>query len=247
MKPDYLQNIHIGTSGWFYNHWIHVLYPPDIPREQWLSVYSQKFDCVEINATFYRLPFENMVKGWYRKAPSNFIFVVKASRQITHLRKLVNIEQPLERFVQRVSLLNEKLGPLLYQLPPSIKKDLTLLENFLKKLPEDYLHAIEFRHASWEEDETFALLSRYNVAHCVVSRKRYPFVDVPTSSIVYFRLHGPEAMFSSSYDDAFLEEVATRLRKHAASGKTVYAFFNNDVEGHAVRNALTLKKFVEQI
>lgn len=237
-------NIYIGTSGWYYDHWENVLYPPGTPKPERFLIYQQKFNTVEINATFYRIPFPNVVKGWYRKSSADFKFVAKANRQITHRNKLVDTEPFLERFLASISELKEKLANILFQLPPSLTFDPQLLENFLKILPQNYKYSFEFRHASWEQDETYRLLRNYDVSYCIVSRKNYPFNEIVTSDIVYYRLHGPEAMCASSYSDEWLFKLAQKISSYE---KTVFVFFNNDVGGHAVRNAELLKKYVQQI
>jgi uncharacterized protein YecE (DUF72 family) len=238
------KNIYIGTSGWYYDHWENVLYPPGTPKSDRFLIYQQKLKAVEINATFYRLPFPNVVKGWYRKSSDEFKFVAKANRQITHQKKLVETAPFMEKFIASITELKEKLANILFQLPPSLKFDSQLLENFLIALPKDYKYSFEFRHASWERQETYDLLQHYDISYCTVSRKNYPFNEVVTSDIVYYRLHGPEAICASSYSDNWLYQLA---RKITRLNHTVFVFFNNDIGGHAVRNAVLLKRFVEQI
>jgi len=240
-----MSHIYIGTSGWYYDHWEEVLYPPGTPKSERFLIYQQKFNTVEINATFYRIPFPNVVKGWYRKASADFKFVAKANRQITHRKKLVDATPALEKFLNSIAELQEKLANILFQLPPSLKFDEQLLENFLMTLPKDYRYSFEFRHTSWEREETYQLLREYNISYCTISRKSYPFNEIVTSDIVYYRLHGPEAMFASSYSDEWLFELAQKIVSH--KNKTIFAFFNNDVGGHAVRNAERLKEYVRQI
>ncbi len=239
-----MSNIYIGTSGWYYDHWENVLYPPGTPKTERFIIYQKKFNTVEINATFYRIPFPNVVKGWYRKSSAEFKFVAKANRQITHRNKLVDTEPFVEKFFAAIAQLKEKLRIILFQLPPSLKFDGILLENFLITLPQHYKYAFEFRHASWERDQTYQLLRKYGINYCIMSRKKYPFNEIITSDIVYYRLHGPDTVCASSYSDEWLFNLAEKI---TAYDKTVFVFFNNDIGGHAVRNAELLKQYVEQI
>jgi len=239
-----MKNIYIGTSGWYYDHWENVLYPPNTPKSDRFLIYQKQFNAVEINATFYRIPFQNVVKGWYRKSPPDFKFVAKANRQITHKNKLVETDQYIEKFISAISKLEDKLANILFQLPPSLRYDLNLLENFLATLSQSYRYSFEFRNASWERDETYDLLQQYKMTYCIVNRKNYPFNEVITSDTVYYRLHGPEAICASPYSDQWLFELAQKI---TPLDKTVFVFFNNDIGGHAVRNAERLKEFVEKL
>lgn len=237
-------NIYIGTSGWYYDHWENILYPPGTAKSDRFIIYQKKFNTVEINATFYRIPFPNVIRGWYKKAQPNFKFVVKANRQITHKNKLVNTTQFMGKFISAISKLEDKLANILFQLPPSLKYDLELLNDFLVSLPEGYHYSFEFRNSSWEREETYELLRKYQISYCIVSRKNYPFNEVITSNIVYYRLHGPEAVCASPYSDEWLFQLAQKI---TALSQTVFVFFNNDIGGHAVKNAERLKDYVKQI
>lgn len=261
--------VYIGTSGWYYPHWTGVLYPPKLPKGRWFEVYAQRFNTVEINATYYRLPSVRMVEGWYRKAPEGFVYVVKASQNITHRRRLRNCGPALRVFLERIAPLRDKLANILFQLPPSLRQDLALLEDFLGLLAEEDLEGIppafrprrrgkrreklrlpvsfEFRHPSWECEETFEVLRRWGATHVVVSRVDYPFVDVHTAPLAYYRCHGPGQMYSSSYPDRWLARLARRLFELSRQGTISFTFFNNDVAGHAVRNAETLKRCLKRL
>lgn len=239
--------VYVGTSGWYYDHWEGVLYPPGLSKAKRLGVYAERYNAVEINATYYRLPSASMVEGWHGKAPPGFVYVAKASREITHKRKLRNAAEPLTRFLDVVSGLEEKLANVLFQLPPSLHKNLALLEDFLVLLPPGGRFSFEFRHPSWECDETFDVLKRAGATHVVVGRKGYPFAEVHTAPVAYYRLHGPEALCASSYSDEWLGELARTLAALARGGTTSFAFFNNDVGGHAVRNADTLNRHLAQL
>jgi len=236
--------IYVGTSGWYYDHWEGLLYPKGLPKARRFEVYAKRYRAVEVNATYYRYPSEAMVQGWYRKAPPGFLYVVKVHRDITHRRKLRDVREPLARFLDSVQGLREKLAGYLVQLPPSLKQDLALLEEFLQSLPEPQRFAFEFRHASWENEETLALLDGMGAGHVVVSRKGYPFFVAHCGSMVYYRLHGPERLYASSYDDEWLRALAEKLVGLAQGNRPSFVFFNNDVGGHAVRNADRLNQFV---
>jgi len=234
--------VYVGTSGWYYDHWQGVLYPAGLPKARRFGVYARRYNAVEINATYYRLPSAKTVQGWLRKAPPGFAYVAKASKEITHRRRLRGAAEPLSLFLDRVSGLEEKLAAILFQLPPSLHKDTALLEEFLGLLGPGRCCAFEFRHPSWECDETFEVLDEAGAAHVVVSRRNYPFIEVHTGPVAYYRLHGPEKLCASPYDDAWLGQLAARLCELARAGVRSFTFFNNDVGGHAVRNADTLNR-----
>ena len=234
----------IGTSGWYYQHWYGPFYPRGLSKEKLLPYFARSFDTVELNNTFYHLPKETTVKGWYEKAPCDFVFAVKASRFITHIKRLANLGESLKTFLKRVHLLKEKLGPLLYQLPPSMKKDKRRLTNFLKKLPKKAKNVIEFRHPSWLDEEIFALLKKFNTAHCIVSMPGFPTVVRPCADFAYIRMHGASALYRSNYSKTQLKQCAGWIKKFLRDGLDTYVYFNNDASGFAVKNALTLKKMV---
>jgi uncharacterized protein YecE (DUF72 family) len=238
--------IHVGTSGWYYNHWVDVLYPPGLAKAKRFGVYAQEFNSVEINATYYRLPSQSMISGWYRKAPEDFVYAAKAYKNITHTHKLKNAEVALEKFLSAIGPLDEKLGTILFQLPPSLKRDDARLQDFLVLLPPSPPSCFEFRHESWECDETYETLAQAGAGHVVVSRQGYPFVEKHTGRVAYYRLHGPGEVCASSYSDAWLEKLAGNMVDLSHRGTTVFAFFNNDIGGHAVRNARSLKGHVAQ-
>jgi uncharacterized protein YecE (DUF72 family) len=236
--------VFIGTSGWYYDHWENILYPPGLAKAQRFEIYARDFNSVEINATFYRLPSNSMVAGWYAKAPEGFMYVAKAHKVITHNYKLKNSDEALGRFLDTIIPLKEKLGAILFQLPPSLKRDISLLQDFLRILPPLPKSCFEFRHASWECDETYDALEQSGVGHVVVSKKDYPFVEKHTAGIAYYRLHGPEQMCASSYSDAWLAGLGDRLAHLSRRGTPSFTFFNNDIGGHAVYNARSLKDFL---
>jgi len=239
--------IYIGTSGWYYDHWEGVLYPPKLPKAKRLGIYLRRYNCVELNITYYRVPPRATFEGWHRKAPPGFLYVAKAHREITHDRKLRDCAEPLKRFLEALVPLREKLSCVLFQLPPSLHRDLALLGDFLAILPSEGRYAVEFRHPSWECDEVFEVLRRAGVAHVVVSRVRYPFVETHTAPFAYYRLHGPDKLCGSPYAERWLAALAERLAALAERGATSFTFFNNDIAGHAVRNADTLNEHLTRL
>jgi uncharacterized protein YecE (DUF72 family) len=242
-----MATVYVGTSGWYYDHWEGVLYPPRLPKGKRLDLYLQRYNSVELNVTYYRVPGPATFEGWYRKAPPGFVYVAKAHREITHDRKLRDCAEPVARLHEAVAPLGEKLGCILFQVPPSLHKNLPLLEEFLAILPPGRRYAIEFRHPSWECDEVFGVLRKAGVAHVVVSRVRYPFAEAHTAPFAYYRLHGPDKLCGSPYAEPWLAELAGKLARLAAQGAPSFTFFNNDIAGHAVRNADTLNRLLTRL
>ncbi len=240
---------YIGTSGWSYRHWVGPFYPNDLKPPQFLEYYMRYFPTVEINSTFYHLPKPATVENWFKRSPAHFRFCPKLSRWITHQKKLVGVEEALERFFELIQVLKPKLGPVLIQLPPSLKFDSSLLENFLNLLRRhysDYQFAIEPRHSSWDAPECRQILSDFQVALvCAHSGKRFPYFNYQTAPFVYYRFHGPDRLYASDYPPEMLREFADRMCQQARAGATVWAFFNNDYQGFAVRNARQLMEWLE--
>ncbi len=234
----------IGTSGWYYPHWYGPFYPPTLTKDRLLAYFARHFTTVELNNTFYHLPKESTVNSWYQKTPDGFVFAVKASRFITHIKRLANLGDSLKVFLKRAYLLKEKLGPILYQLPPSMKKDLKRLNDFLKRLPQKTKNVVELRHPSWLDEETFSALNKFNTAHCIVSMPGLPTVLRATADFTYIRMHGGSSLYRSNYSRAELKQCAGWIKKFLKQGLDVYVYFNNDASGFAVKNALALKKLV---
>lgn len=226
--PPDTEMYQIGTSGWQYGGWRGRYYPADLPSARWLEYYAASFATVEINSTFYHLPREKAVAGWRERAPANFTFALKASRQITHYRRLKGTDEPLRTFLSRARLLGPKLGPILYQLPPGLHRDDALLADFLASLPPDLPHAVEFRHASWFDDTVFDLLAKDGVAFCVISLVRFSCPVVATAPFLYLRFHGSGGKYWGSYSDGDLDRWAQQIVALAGGQKAVYAYFNND-------------------
>lgn len=240
--------IFVGTSGWIYKEWAGVFYPKKLAKTGELAHYAKTFNTVEINATFYRLPQENMVKGWHERSPADFLFAVKGSRFITHIKRLKADRASIKKFFDRAKLLKEKCGPILWQLPPNFKLDPERLESFLKKLPKRYRHAVEFRHPSWyETDAAFNILRRHNSAHVSVSSLRMPMNLTVTTDFVYVRFHGLEGGPRHDYTTEELQPWASHCRKQVAQKNPIYAYFNNDLNTRAPWNAETFRELVKSI
>ncbi len=201
---------------------------------------------MEVNSSFYRLPFPNVVKGWAKKVPSDFKFTLKMWRRITHFKKLRDIKGDIERFMERVSPLKDNLEAILYQLSPSLKCNLNLLESFFQQLPQDLDQAVEFRNKSWLIPETFLLLKKYGIAYCIVSMPDFPELVEITSSVSYIRFHGKEILYGSSYSEEELLKWTKIIKDFSHQQvKRVYIYFNNDYNAYAVFNALRLQEILK--
>jgi uncharacterized protein YecE (DUF72 family) len=233
-------SVRVGCSGWQYAHWRGDFYPADVPQSQWLEYYAACFDTVEINNTFYRLPESPTFAAWRRRAPRGFVYAVKASRFLTHMKKLKDPEEPLRRFFTRARQLQRTFGPVLYQLPPRWPLNVERLEAFLRRLPRGRPQAIEFREPSWYADAVFALLERYGVALCLHDMHGSASGMLAVGPFVYVRFHGVQK-YSGSYADGVLDRWAAWLAERARAGLPVYAYFNNDTGGHAPRDAVRLR------
>jgi len=233
---------HVGTSGWMYDHWRGRYYPADLPKTKWLDFYAHTFDTVELNNSFYRVPSEKAFTRWLDSTPAGFVYAVKVNRFITHLKKLKGVEEPLAEFLKRARLLGPKLGPLLYQLPPSLHRDDGRLEAFLNQLPGDLSHAFEFRHKSWLDEGVFELLRRYKAGFCVFDMPDLTTPVVATADFAYIRFHGRECLYAGCYSDDELSAWARKIAVLSRGLKAAYVYFNNDAESFAVRNAVTLRR-----
>jgi uncharacterized protein YecE (DUF72 family) len=238
--------IFIGTSGYNYNHWKGTLYPETVSASKMLSIYAAVFPTVEINYTFYHVPQEKTLQNWRSRVKPDFLFVLKASKQITHNKKLAEVEDDLGVFCQRARILGDQLGCILFQLPPSLHKDLGRLRSFLTLLPEDLRHAVEFRHDSWCDDSVFRLLEKHGVAYCIVSAPQLKTYFRATADFAYLRFHGSTQWYSYNYSEAELADWAQQIRAFSQDGRDVYAFFNNDYRAYAPQNALKLIRLIER-
>jgi uncharacterized protein YecE (DUF72 family) len=235
---------YIGTSGWHYEHWKDIFYH-DLKTAKWLDYYSEHFETVELNNSFYHLPAEKAFKHWHDSVPKNFVFSVKASRYITHIKRLKDSQEAMKKFLSRAYFLEEKLGVLLYQLPPQMKINTERLEEFLSYLPPTVKHVFEFRNESWLVDSTFDLLRKYHAGFCIFDLPGYTSPLVATSNFSYIRFHGSQGLYSSSYSDTELKKWAKDIRKLNTELESVFIYFNNDAEGYAIDNAKTLRKILE--
>ncbi len=236
-------SVRIGTSGWVYNHWRDVFYPHGLPAARWFAHYAAAIDTVEINNSFYRLPSAETFDAWRAQAPPGFVYAVKASRYITHMKKLKDPEVPLASFFERADRLGPALGPVLYQLPPRWHANLPRFESFLAALPPDHIHVVEFRDPSWLIEDVFRLMERYGVAHCLHDMAPLKVPQRVTAAVVYIRFHG-DAAHGGDYPREALSAWAARIAAWRDEGLGVYAYFNNDPHGYAVANARTLRELL---
>jgi uncharacterized protein YecE (DUF72 family) len=228
----------IGCSGWQYKHWRGDFYRADLPLARWFDHYASVFDTVEINNSFYRLPEASTFAKWAEQAPARFLFAVKASRFLTHMKKLKDPEEPIERLFSRVSELRGKLGAVLYQLPGQMPKNLDRLAAFLEVLPPRVKHAIEFRNTDWYDQDVMQLLRRHNVALCLHDMTGSVAPRLLTARFTYVRFHGATRRYGGTYPQEVLEDWADWL---SANGHPAFVYFNNDIGGHAPRDARRLK------
>lgn len=243
-----MSRIHIGTSGWHYKHWHGPFYPEVMRAERLLPFYARHFHTVEVNNSFYKLPSEETFATWRDTSPEGFLFAVKASRFITHMKKLkVEPGQGLFPLLERVDVLGPKLGPILFQLPPLWRFNAERLSTFLESLPLGHRYTFEFRDHSWLNEEAYALLRAHGAAYCLYDIAGFMSPSVVTADFVYVRLHGPipGAAYHGSYSMEALSRWADDCLAWAAEGRDVYVYFDNDIGGHAVHDALRLQGMVE--
>ncbi|MGV0746346.1 DUF72 domain-containing protein [Mycolicibacterium sp. XJ870] len=238
--------IRIGTSGWSYDHWNGVLYPTGTPASARLARYTEEFGTVELNASFYRWPRDTTFAGWKQRLPDGFTMSVKAHRGLTHYRRLGSPEPWIERFDRCWTALGDRSEALLVQLHPGVARDDDLLTDFLSQMPDRIRVAMELRHPSWNDPAVYTLLRRHGAAYVVMSGPGLLCEPVATSDLVYARLHGPEdhAMYAASYPDDQLQWWADRIAHWEGEGHRVVVYFNNDLGGHAIHNARTLKRLL---
>lgn len=236
--------IRVGTSGWSYPHWRGPFYPGELPADSWLPFYARRFATVEINNTFYRLPEPSTFRKWRDAVPPGFLFSVKASGFITHRKKLKDPGATLPPFLERIRLLGERLGPVLFQLPPRWRCDPGRLETFLSALPRSLRCAFEFRDPSWCVPEVYGLLSRRGAAFCIFDLGGSLSPTEVTAEFAYVRLHGPGGPYAGCYGRRALEGWAETLAGWADRGLDAYCYFDNDQAGHAARNAAELRRML---
>ncbi len=237
--------VRIGTSGWRYSHWWGPFYPSDVAHEDSLAYYAERLPTVEVNRTFYSLPSPEAAKQWLPPVPDGFRFAIKASRYITHMKKLKDPVEPLENLFEVVRALGERAGPVLFQLPPRWRCNPERLASFLEALPTSHRAAFELRDPSWFDDRVLDLLREHHVAFCIWDLEGQQSPKEVTTDMVYVRLHGPgEQAYTGCYDRQTLAGWAGAFDAWARSGNDVWCFFDNDDSGHAARNALELTQMI---
>ncbi len=245
-----MSQVFIGTSGFSYPHWRPTFYPENLPQSKWFSFYCRYFNTVEINNSFYRLPKNKVFENWKKTAGNNFVFSVKGSRFITHIKKLKNCEQAVENFFEAANSLNSKKRSthpqnlVLWQLPPQFKNNYPRLKKFLRILPKNWRHAFEFRSPTWLNPRTLGLLKNYGMAIVFQDQPGWPQTQKVIADFVYLRFHGSASLYSSNYSRPKLSSLAKKIKFWLGEKLGVYAYFNNDAHGYAVNNAKTLKKLI---
>jgi uncharacterized protein YecE (DUF72 family) len=239
-----IERLHIGTSGWSYKHWKGTFYPPKLKAVDWFDWYAQQFASTEINTSFYHLPKLQTVEAWAQKAPPHFTYCPKMSRYITHMKKLQQVEEPLQRFFEIFSPLYSLMGPVLIQLPPMLHFKQELATRFFDLLVTRYpdqSFVLEVRHESWLQDSVAQLLQQYGIGF-VISQSAgfFPYAEWVTSTNVYLRFHGPEALYASPYSEDMLHAYALKCKQWLREGRQVWAYFNNDIHGYAYEDARRL-------
>jgi uncharacterized protein YecE (DUF72 family) len=243
MQPE---RAFIGTSGWHYPHWESIFYPADLKKKDQLEYYTSKFKTVELNNSFYRQPKKANFEAWRDSIPDDFIFAVKANRYFTHLKKLKVTAADVNNFFDACTALGEKLGPILFQLPPKWKLNIERLDSFLKTLPQGFQYTFEFRESSWYTPAVYDLLEQHNCAFCIYHLAGHQSPILTTANFVYVRLHGPGDKYQGKYDQKQLTEWAKLAKKWLAERKQVYFYFDNDQDAYAAMNALDLQEMINE-
>lgn len=236
--------IRIGTSGWSYGHWKGPFFPAGIRDDDMLEAYSERLRSVEINRSFYSLPEESTLESWRDATPRDFLFAAKASRYITHMKKLNDPEESTRRLFERVRMLGPKLGPILFQLPPGWHCDAGRLDDFLAAIGTEFRYAVELRERSWLNDEVYEILARHDAAFCIYELDGFASPKEVTADFVYVRLHGPDGPYRGDYGRADLAGWAGALSTWSRQGRDIYCYFDNDEAGHAPNNALALQEML---
>ena len=239
------QQIHIGTSGWHYDHWKGAFYPDELPRTDYLEYYADQLHTLEINNSFYQMPQEKTLIQWRNLVPSDFIFSLKASRYITHIKKLKDGKQIIPPFLKKVEILGSRLGPILFQLPSQWRYNPDRLNSFLTALPADFRYAFEFRDSSWFNRNTYDTLASHGASFCIYQVASRSTPQEVTADFVYLHLHGPKGANQGKYDPAVLSEWADRIIAWAGEGKEVFCYFDNDEAGYAAQDAVQLQQLIQ--
>ena len=235
---------YIGTSGWSYLHWKNNFYPEGLKSIDWLAYYSNEFPTVEINTTFYHTPREATIEKWHSTAPKDFLFAIKASRYITHLKRLKDCKESLQFFYKSIAAFKNKTGPILFQLPPSFKINIERLKGFIALLNDEYHYTFEFRHPSWFVDEVYALFSTHKIALCITDLGGHLSPEKITSDFTYLRLHGPKKAYQGSYGSIGLKSWKKKIETWNQTQLSVFCYFDNDEKGYAIQDAKTLKNII---
>lgn len=241
------KKLYIGTSGWGFKSWIGEFYPQKIAQHNMLKHYAKSFQTVELNNSFYRLPEKQSILNWKESTPDNFLFSCKASRYITHMKKLREPEQGIRHLFKSLEFFGKKLGPILFQFPPNWHLDLERLQNFIKALPENHRYTMEFREKSWLCQRVYDLLDQYKIALCFYDYRGYQSPEVATGDFIYVRLHGPEQQaYQGSYDGRTLAGYAQKFLRWLDEGKVVFCYFDNDRKACAPHDAKRLQESIER-
>jgi uncharacterized protein YecE (DUF72 family) len=245
-----LTNIYIGTSGWSYKKWIDIFYPKSLKPIAYLQYYAQYFDTTEINTTFYHTPRVSSAENWAKQVPAGFTFCCKMNRYITQLKRLKEPEEPLQRFFTAIEPLKSVSGPILIQLPPSLRFNYDVTEHFYSVLRKEYNYyqfALEARHTSWFDNDSLNLMTKYNIAFVISqSGNVFPYAEFVTDTNIYVRFHGPAALYASPYSYEMLDSYAEKFVYWIKEGHVIWAYFNNDVNGYAVHDAQLLKEIISK-
>ena len=244
-----MDKIHVGTSGWSYKHWKAIFYPQKLKTSLWFDFYAQHFKTTEINGCFYKLPSVETVIKWTESAPDDFLFCPKMSRFLTHMKKLNDPEDTLERYFGVFEPMQKKMGPVLIQLPAILKFNYDKAEHLyavLKRRYKQYRFVMEVRHETWMQEESLTLMTKYDIG-LVISQSgdEFPYSEMIIADNIYVRFHGPKELYASSYSDEMLRKFAAKFKKWVKQGHTVWAYFNNDIHGYAIENAKRLIGFVK--
>jgi uncharacterized protein YecE (DUF72 family) len=245
MTKQSLSHVYIGTSAWHYRHWRGRFYPSDLTAARMLRYYADRFDTVEINNSFYRLPTPSALEGWCRETPAGFCFAVKASRYITHNLKLKHPKQAEQKFLSRIESLGRRLGPILFQLPPDWKINVVRLGEFLRELPQRHRYTFEFRNPTWHVPEVYDTLRRHRAALCIHEIAGFQCPFEVTADFIYVRLHGPSDKYQGVYSESALRTWANRIQNWRKELTHVFVYFDNDQSGFAAKNVLELKRMLE--
>jgi uncharacterized protein YecE (DUF72 family) len=237
-------SIHIGTSGWHYEHWRGPFYPRGLSPKAYLQYYMERFHTVEINNSFYQLPKEETFASWRDTVPEHFIFAVKGSRYITHMKKLKDPQEAVSTFLERVEVLGDKTGPILFQLPPRWRANPERLASFLEALPTQFRYAFEFRDPSWFIPQVYDALATHGAAFCIYELGGQVSPKEVTADFVYVRLHGPKGAYQGQYSKEVLAGWAGAFATWVGQGKETYCYFDNDEAGYAAQDAMNIQEMI---